>query len=84
MSNDRDKRYPTTCPYCGKEIHVQRSLGMMIGFTPQGFGTCPHCKKMSQINYDCEKETILAIMNDFTETLNQRALENNHSPEETS
>lgn len=65
------KRYSATCPYCEKEIHVQRSLGMVAFGMTMGFGTCPHCGMKVRLDYDPEGDTLSAMRDKHTDLFNE-------------
>ena len=64
-----NKRYSTKCPHCGHEIHVTRSLGMLVGLMDTGLGTCPHCNKTSAIKYNPD-DTLTAFIDDISTKIN--------------
>lgn len=68
--SEQTKRYKTTCPYCEKEIHVQRSLGMIAFGMEFGMGSCPFCKSMIRLNYDHDADTLVAVRDEKTDKFN--------------
>ena len=69
--NSSTKRYETSCPYCEKEIHVQRSLGMIAFGMDFGMGSCPFCKSMVRLNYDHDADTLVAVRDEKTDKFNK-------------
>ncbi len=64
------KRYPTTCPHCGKEIYATRNLGMLAGWFDTGLGTCPSCDMSCELEYDREKDILTAIDGERSKKIN--------------
>lgn len=70
--SEQTKRYKTTCPYCEKEIHVQRSLGMIaFGMDFGMVGSCPFCKSMVRLNYDHDADRLVAVRDEKTDKFNK-------------
>lgn len=50
-----NKRYRGTCPKCGHELWICKSVGMQMG-TNIGHGRCPECDTFMRISFDEEKQ----------------------------
>ena len=48
----KEKVYPITCPYCGKEQLCHKSLFHFMGMLDLGGGDCLGCKKHMRVIYD--------------------------------
>lgn len=68
MIKETEKRYPITCPHCKKNLSAALSLGMELGFSLNGFGTCISCKQMFRLTYNPHTETMTtSIINERKE-----------------
>lgn len=51
---DNRPRYNTVCWKCGHEMYSCKSLGMEIGWSDTGFGSCTKCDARMAMNYNEE------------------------------
>ncbi len=50
-----NKRYRGTCPKCGHELWICKSIGMQLGINI-GHGRCPECDTFMRISFDGKKQ----------------------------
>lgn len=53
------KRYKAICPFCQKELYVEKSISMELGFEC-GIGSCWNCNNMLRLRFLSEEDEIYA------------------------